>query len=155
GPGRPGWHIECSVMTRHLMGDSIDIHAGGEDLVFPHHENEIAQSETLTGKEFVKYWIHVRHLMINGKKMSKSLGNYVSFEEVISKYGPDAFRYFYLTTHYRKPLDYTETAMESASNSAARLRTTLDLIDESMKKEDSRMDYTETDENFLAEINKH
>ncbi len=155
GPGRPGWHIECSVMTQHLMGASIDIHAGGEDLVFPHHENEIAQSETLTGKEFVKYWIHVRHLMINGKKMSKSLGNYVSFEEVISKYGPDAFRYFYLTTHYRKPLDYTETAMESASNSAARLRTTLDLIDESMKQEDSRMDYTEIDETFLVEINKH
>ena len=103
GKGRPGWHIECSVMTRDLLGDTLDIHAGGEDLVFPHHTNEIAQSETLTGKQFVRYWVHIRHLMINGKKMSKSLGNYISFDEVLAKYSADAFRYFYLGTHYRDP----------------------------------------------------
>jgi cysteinyl-tRNA synthetase len=154
GPGRPGWHIECSVMTRSLMGDTIDIHAGGEDLVFPHHENEMAQSETLTGKLFVRYWVHIRHLMINGRTMSKSLGNYVSFEEAISTYSSDALRYFYLTTHYRKPLDYTEAAMKSALNSTVRLNTTLDLIEETMNRPDTRIDFSDKDERFLNEIQK-
>ena len=108
GRGRPGWHIECSVMNRCLMGDTIDIHAGGEDLIFPHHENEIAQSESITGKQFVRYWLHARFLMINGRRMSKSLGNYVSFDEVLSKYNRDTFRYFYLSVHYRRPLNYTD-----------------------------------------------
>jgi len=150
--GRPGWHIECSVMNRSLMGDTIDIHAGGEDLAFPHHENEIAQSESLTGKQFVRYWVHVRHLMINGRRMSKSLGNYVTFDEVMDRYSPEAFRYFYLTTHYRNPLDYTEAAMESAMNSAARLENTLDLAEEALRGEDKNLDYGEREELLLGEV---
>ena len=152
GPGRPGWHIECSVMSRSLCGDSIDIHAGGEDLVFPHHENEIAQSESLTGKEFVRNWIHARFLMINGHKMSKSLGNYVSFDEVLSKYTVNAFRYFYLSVHYRRPLDYTEKAMEVAQNSVNRLENTLDLIEDALRKKDKDLSYGEREKGFLKAI---
>ncbi|MDH5201527.1 MAG: cysteine--tRNA ligase [Candidatus Bathyarchaeota archaeon] len=152
GKGRPGWHIECSVMTRSLLGDNLDIHAGGEDLTFPHHENEIAQSESLTGKQFVRYWMHVRHLMVNGRSMSKSLGNYVSFDEVISKFGAEAYRYFLLSVHYRRPLDYTEATMEIAKNSAARLENTLDLVDGAMRGEDRNLGYTEREEAFLAEV---
>ncbi|MBN1682050.1 cysteine--tRNA ligase [Candidatus Bathyarchaeota archaeon] len=150
--GRPGWHIECSVMTRSLLGDTLDIHAGGEDLVFPHHENEIAQTECLTGKQFVRYWLHIRHLMINGKKMSKSLGNYVSFDEVLSKYSADAFRYFYLNTHYRRPLDYTEDAMLVASNSIKKLENTLDLIENSLQKTEEKLDYGSEEEKFLRKV---
>ncbi|MFQ6053221.1 MAG: cysteine--tRNA ligase [Candidatus Bathyarchaeia archaeon] len=152
GRGRPGWHIECSVMSRKYLGNTLDIHGGGEDLIFPHHENEIAQSEGLTGKKFVRFWTHVRFLMINGRKMSKSLGNYVSFDDVLSRYSPDAFRYFYLSTHYRKPIDYTEEAMRSAENSAERLRNTLDLIDEALRSEDENLDYTGREEAFLDEV---
>jgi cysteinyl-tRNA synthetase len=155
GPGRPGWHIECSVMSRSLCGDTIDIHAGGEDLIFPHHENEIAQSESLTGKEFVRNWLHARFLVINGRKMSKSLGNYVSFDEVLSKYTTDAFRYFYLSVHYRRPLDYTEQAMEVAQNSVNRLENTLDLIEDAIRKEDKHLSYGEREEEFLDSVNKH
>ena len=152
GRGRPGWHIECSVMSRKYLGDTLDIHAGGEDLIFPHHENEIAQSEGLTGKQFVRFWMHVGFLMINGRKMSKSLGNYISFDEVLSRYAPDAFRYFYLSTHYRKQIDYTEEAMRNAENSARRLTNTLDLIDEALRAEDENLDYTGRDEAFLTEV---
>jgi cysteinyl-tRNA synthetase len=155
GKGRPGWHIECSVMTRSLCGDTLDIHAGGEDLIFPHHENEIAQSESLTGKEFVRNWVHVRFLMINGRKMSKSLGNYVSFDEVLSKYSIDAFRYFYLSVHYRRPLDYTEAAMGIAQNSADRLENTLDLIDDAMRKEDRYYDFNEPEKALLDAVREH
>ena len=155
GKGRPGWHIECSVMTRSLCGDTLDIHAGGEDLIFPHHENEIAQSESLIGKEFVRNWVHVRFLMINGRKMSKSLGNYVSFDEVLSKYSVDAFRYFYLSVHYRRPLDYTEAAMGIAQNSADRLENTLDLIDDVMRKEDRYYDFNEPEKTLLDAVKEH
>ncbi len=154
GRGRPGWHIECSVMTRDLLGDTLDIHAGGEDLVFPHHTNEIAQSETLTGKQFVRYWVHIRHLMINGKKMSKSLGNYVSFDEVLAKYSTDAFRYFYLGTHYRRPLDYTDDAMKSAESSAKRLENTLDLLDAAMKGPDTNLDIGPRERKLLEGVEK-
>ena len=152
GLGRPGWHIECSVMTRCLLGDTLDIHAGGEDLTFPHHENEIAQSESLTGKTFVRTWLHARFLMINGKKMSKSLGNFVSFDEVLAKYSTEAFRYFYLSVHYRRPLDYTEGAMENAKKSLEKLENTLDLIDEELKGEDIKLSFTTEEQVFLASI---
>ncbi len=155
GPGRPGWHIECSVMSRSLCGDTIDIHAGGEDLVFPHHENEIAQSESLTGKKFVRNWLHARFLMINGHKMSKSLGNYVSFDEILSRYTVDAFRYFYLSVHYRRPLDYTEQAMEVAQNSVNRLENTLDLVDDALRKEDKHLSYGEREAGFLEAVKDH
>jgi cysteinyl-tRNA synthetase len=152
GRGRPGWHIECSVMNRSLCGDTLDIHAGGEDLVFPHHENEIAQSESLTGRQFVRNWMHVRHLMINGRRMSKSLGNYVSFDEVLSRYSPDAFRYFYLSVHYRRPLDYTEKVMRIAAGSAARLENTLDLVDDVMRREDRNLSYGAREEELLRRV---
>ena len=155
GKGRPGWHIECSVMTRSLCGDTLDIHAGGEDLIFPHHENEIAQSESLTGKEFVRNWVHVRFLMINGRKMSKSLGNYVSFDEVLSKYSVNVFRFFFLSVHYRRPLDYTDAAMGIAQNSAARLENTLDLIDDTLRKEDRYYDFKETEKALLEAVKEH
>ena len=155
GKGRPGWHIECSVMTKSLLGDTLDIHAGGEDLAFPHHENEIAQTESLTGKQFVRYWMHVRHLMINGRRMSKSLGNYVSFDEVLSRYSTEAFRYFSLSVHYRRPLDYTEAAMEIAENSTKRLENTLDLIAEALKREDKYFGFTEAEASFLDAVREH
>ncbi len=155
GKGRPGWHIECSVMTRDLLGDTLDIHAGGEDLVFPHHTNEIAQSETLTGKQFVRYWVHIRHLMINGKKMSKSLGNYIGFDEVLAKYSADAFRYFYLGTHYRRPLDYTDDAMKGAEGSSKRLENTLDLLDAALKGPDDNLDLGPRERKLLDEVASH
>ena len=154
GKGRPGWHIECSVMNRCILGDTLDIHAGGEDLAFPHHENEIAQSESLTGKPFVNYWLHVRFLLINGRKMSKSLGNFVSFDEVLSKYSAEAFRYFYLSVHYRRPLDYTEGAMEIAKNSLEKLENTLDLMDEAMKASDVNLEYNEREEELVSTIQR-
>jgi len=152
GKGRPGWHIECSVMSKCLMGEIIDIHAGGEDLVFPHHENEIAQTESLTGKTFVNYWVHVRFLTINGTKMSKSLGNYVSFDDVLSRYSPETFRYFYLSVHYRRPIDYTDESMRIAENSVARLGNTLDLIDDAMNQLDVNLDYSEREAAFVESI---
>jgi cysteinyl-tRNA synthetase len=142
-------------MTRDLLGDTLDIHAGGEDLVFPHHTNEIAQSETLTGKQFVRYWVHIRHLMINGKKMSKSLGNYVSFDEVLAKYTADTFRYFYLGTHYRRPLDYTDDAMKSAEGSAKRLENTFDLLEAAAKAPDTNIDLGPRERKLLDEVEKH
>ncbi|MFH1180646.1 MAG: cysteine--tRNA ligase [Candidatus Bathyarchaeota archaeon] len=152
GPGRPGWHIECSVMSKELLGETIDIHAGGEDLAFPHHENEVAQSEALSGKPFVNYWIHMRHLMIDGGKMSKSLGNYVSFDDVLAKHTPDAFRYFYISTHYRRPLNFTWSAMESAENTVKRLENTLDLIENTLKGPDANIDYNEREEKLLESV---
>jgi len=152
GPGRPGWHIECSVMSKELLGDTIDIHAGGEDLAFPHHENEVAQSEALTGKTFVHYWVHMRHLMIDGGKMSKSLGDYVSFDDVLAKHSPDAFRYFYISTHYRRPLNFTWSAMESAENTVNRLENTLDLIDNAINGPDNNLDYGEREKKLINTI---
>ncbi len=117
GRGRPGWHIECSVMSTKYLGDTFDIHGGGVDLNFPHHENEIAQSEAKTGKEFVRYWFHVEHLMINGKKMSKSEGNFFTLRDLIKrKANPKAVRLVLISTHYRKPLDFTEEKVLQAQN---------------------------------------
>ncbi|MBS7652349.1 cysteine--tRNA ligase [Candidatus Bathyarchaeota archaeon] len=152
GRGRPGWHIECSVMSRKYLGDTLDIHAGGEDLIFPHHENEIAQSEGLTGKEFARFWIHIGFLMVGGRKMSKSLGNYISFDEVISKYSPDALRYFYISTHYRKQIDYTDEAMKSAENAIQRLGNTLENIEDTFHSSFENLDYTDREEKFLKEV---
>jgi cysteinyl-tRNA synthetase len=114
GPGRPGWHIECSVMNLKFLGEEIDIHAGGRDLVFPHHENEIAQSEAHSGKQFARYWLHNGTLNINGEKMSKSLGNFITAREVLDKRPGRAVRYYLLSTQYRHPLNYTEEGMDQA-----------------------------------------
>ncbi len=107
GSGRPGWHIECSAMSTKYLGDTFDIHGGGKDLVFPHHENEIAQSEGASGKKFVKYWIHNGFLTVEGEKMSKSLGNFITVEKALEKYHPEVLRYFMLSTHYRTPIDFS------------------------------------------------
>lgn len=114
GPGRPGWHIECSVMSTHYLGQPFDIHGGGEDLVFPHHENEIAQAEGARGVEFAKYWVHVGFVRLKGEKMSKSTGLFSPIEEVLERYKPDALRLYLLQTHYRSPIDFQEDLLKSA-----------------------------------------
>ena len=152
GLGRPGWHIECSVMSKELLGETIDLHAGGEDLAFPHHENEVAQSEALTGKQFVRYWVHMRHLLIDGGKMSKSLGNYVSFDDVLERHSPDAFRYFYISTHYRRPLNFTWSAMEGAENTVKRLENTLSLVENALKGSDTNIDYEDREDKLITTV---
>jgi cysteinyl-tRNA synthetase len=123
GPGRPGWHIECSVMSLKYFGDSFDIHGGGQDLVFPHHENEIAQSESYTGiKPVVRYWMHNGMVEIGAEKMSKSLGNLITIKDALGKYSADALRIFVLGSHYRSPLTYGEDILEAAERGAERLR---------------------------------
>ncbi len=126
--GRPGWHIECSVMSRKYLGEQIDIHAGGEDLIFPHHENEIAQSEACNGKEFAKYWLHNGFLNIDNKKMSKSLGNFFTVREVGEKYDLQVLRFFMLSAHYRSPLNFSEDLMEAAKNGLDRIVTAADHL---------------------------
>ena len=121
--GRPGWHIECSVMSRKYLGEEIDIHAGGEDLVFPHHENEIAQSEAANGKTFARYWMHNAFLNIDNKKMSKSLGNFFTVRDISEKYDLQVLRFFMLSAHYRSPLNFSADLMEAAKNGLERIRT--------------------------------
>lgn len=120
--GRPGWHIECSVMAKRYLGDEIDIHAGGEDLIFPHHENEIAQSECCNGKIFSKYWMHNAFLNIDNHKMSKSLGNFFTVREISEKYDLQVLRFFMLNAHYRSPLNFSAELMESSKNALERIR---------------------------------
>ena len=123
GPGRPGWHIECTSMAMTYLGDTLDIHGGGQDLVFPHHENEIAQSEAITGAEpFSRYWVHNGLLQLGEDKMSKSLGNLVSVEDALSRYSAESLRLYFLSSHYRSPLQYTEEGCAAMERSAERLR---------------------------------
>jgi cysteinyl-tRNA synthetase len=123
GPGRPGWHIECSVMSMHYLGESFDLHAGGEDLIFPHHENEIAQSEALTGKTFARFWMHVRFLLVEGEKMSKSLGNFYTLRDLVCMgHKPSSIRFLLLSVPYRKQLNFTFDGLTQAANSVERLR---------------------------------
>ena len=122
GKVRPGWHLECSVMSMKYLGANFDIHTGGVDLIFPHHENEIAQSEAYSGKKFVNYWIHNEHLIVDGKKMSKSLGNFYTLRDLLKKgYGPIAIRYLLLSTHYRQKLNFTFKGIEAAKKAVDRL----------------------------------
>ena len=121
--GRPGWHIECSVMSKHYLGEQIDIHAGGEDLIFPHHENEIAQSEAANGKPFARYWMHNAFLNIDNKKMSKSLGNFFTVREISEKYDLQVLRFFMLSAHYRSPLNFSADLMEASRNGLNRILT--------------------------------
>ena len=128
--GRPGWHIECSVMAKHYLGDEIDIHAGGEDLIFPHHENEIAQSEAANGKPFARYWMHNAFLNIDNRKMSKSLGNFFTVREVCEKYDPQVLRFFMLSAHYRSPLNFSAQLMEASKNGLDRILTGMEKLKE-------------------------
>lgn len=130
GPGRPGWHIECSAMSIHYLGKTFDFHGGGSDLIFPHHENEIAQSEGCTGCTFVHYWLHNGFITINQEKMSKSLNNFFLVKDVLEKYSGDALRFFLLSTHYRSPLDFSDDRMEEAETNMARLTDVIGRIRE-------------------------
>ena len=125
GPGRPGWHIECSAMAIDELGDSIDIHAGGEDLIFPHHENEIAQSECFTGKPFAKYWLHNGFVTIRNEKMSKSLKNFFTIRDILKDWDGEVIRFFLLKVHYRSPIQFSEEGLEEAKQALERLRNTL------------------------------
>lgn len=129
GPGRPGWHIECSAMSMQYLGNEFDIHGGGADLAFPHHENEIAQSEASTGKTFARYWIHNGFVNIRSEKMSKSLGNVLNIREILQRVHPEALRLFLLSSHYRSPLDYNETSIREASVGLERLYAALAALD--------------------------
>src|SRR5213075_1576944 len=123
GAGRPGWHIECSVMAMEYLGDTLDFHAGGEDLIFPLHENEIAQSEAKSGKPFSRYWLHVRFLLVEGEKMSKSLGNFYTLRDLILKgHKPSSIRYLLASVPYRNQLNFTDDGLQQAAASVERLR---------------------------------
>ncbi|GIO28797.1 cysteine--tRNA ligase [Ornithinibacillus bavariensis] len=123
GKGRPGWHIECSAMAKKYLGETIDIHAGGQDLTFPHHENEIAQSEANNGKSFANYWMHNGYININNEKMSKSLGNFVLTRDLLAEHDPNVIRFFMLSVHYRHPINFSNDLLESAKNSLERVKT--------------------------------
>ncbi len=122
GPGRPGWHIECSCMSKKYLGETIDIHAGGQDLTFPHHENEIAQSEAHSGKPFARYWMHNGYITIGNEKMSKSRGNFFTVRDILKQYSGEAIRFFLLSGHYRSPINFSEPLMEQARNSLGRMQ---------------------------------
>lgn len=121
GKGRPGWHIECSVMSTKFLGETLDIHAGGQDLIFPHHENEIAQSEAYSGKPYVRYWLHNGYINIDNEKMSKSKGNFFTVRDILKEYEPEVIRFFMLQAHYRSPINFSRELIEAASNGLERL----------------------------------
>lgn len=129
GKGRPGWHIECSAMAQKYLGDTIDIHAGGQDLAFPHHENEIAQSECMNDQTFARYWMHNGYINIENEKMSKSLGNFVLVHDIIKEHDPQVIRFFMLSVHYRHPINFSESLLESAKNSLDRIKTAYENIE--------------------------
>ena len=136
--GRPGWHIECSAMSMKYLGESFDIHTGGIDLIFPHHENEIAQSEAATGKKFVKYWVHNEHLLVDGKKMAKSLSNFYTLRDLLKKgYKADAIRFLLLGTHYKQQLNFTLDGVKAAENSVSNLRDFIDRVKEGKDSKES------------------
>lgn len=149
--GRPGWHTECSVMAKKYLGESIDIHAGGEDLIFPHHENEIAQSEAANGVQFSKYWMHNAFLKINNVKMSKSLGNFFTVRDIAAKYDLQVLRFFMLSAHYRNPLNFSEELMESAKNSLERITTAVGNLNHMIENAQDR-EVSEEEKNILAQL---
>ena len=132
GAGRPGWHIECSAMSSSLLGDSFDIHGGGRDLIFPHHENEIAQSEGASGKPFVRYWLHNGFVNVNQEKMSKSLGNFFTIRDILKIYDPEVVRFFILTAHYRSPIDFSDQNLIEAQNGLSRFYEALDSAEKAL-----------------------
>lgn len=149
GNGRPGWHIECSAMAKKYLGETIDIHAGGQDLSFPHHENEIAQSEALSGKTFSNYWMHNGYINIDNEKMSKSLGNFVLVHDIIKLIDPMLLRFFMLSVHYRHPINYSEELLQEAKNGFERIKTAYQNLKHRLE---SSTNLTEEDERWLKEI---
>ena len=151
GEGRPGWHIECSVMSKKYLGEEIDIHAGGEDLIFPHHENEIAQSEAANGKPFAKYWLHNGFLNIDNVKMSKSLGNFFTVREISEKYDLQVLRFFMLSAHYRSPLNFSADLMAASKNGLDRILTAVNRLDE-MTGADNAM--TDAEKEVMTQVDE-
>ncbi len=151
GEGRPGWHIECSVMAREHLGDTIDIHAGGQDLTFPHHENEIAQSESYTGKTFAKYWMHNGYINIDNEKMSKSLGNFVLVHDIRQQLDPQVLRFFMLSVHYRHPINFAQDLVESAKAGLERLRTAYSNVQHRLT---ATTDLSENGDEWLEKVAK-
>jgi cysteinyl-tRNA synthetase len=151
GQGRPGWHIECSVMARQHLGDTIDIHAGGQDLTFPHHENEIAQSECMTDKTFANYWMHNGYINIDNTKMSKSLGNFILVHDIIKEIEPNVLRYFMISVHYRSPINYNRELVEAARSSLERIQDAYhqakERLDKAVKDEIDEKVVTTIDDN--------
>jgi cysteinyl-tRNA synthetase len=155
GRGRPGWHIECSAMARAYAKRTLDIHGGARDLIFPHHENEIAQSEGAGGGPFCRYWLHTGFLTVNGEKMAKSLGNFITLREALSKSTPNALRLFYLQAHYRSPLDYDEDILESMEEGVERIFNSLGLIREEEEKkgaDHADMDFRKASDGLIAQF---
>jgi cysteinyl-tRNA synthetase len=155
--GRPGWHIECSVMSKKYLGDEIDIHAGGEDLIFPHHENEIAQSEAANGKTFSRYWMHNAFLNIDNRKMSKSLGNFFTVRDISEKYDLQILRFFMLSAHYRSPLNFSDELMEAAKSGYERIVTCVDnlkFISDNAKKTELSEEETKLLEEAKSYVDK-
>ena len=151
--GRPGWHIECSVMAKKYLGEEIDIHAGGEDLIFPHHENEIAQSEAANGKTFAKYWMHNGFLNINKEKMSKSLGNFLTVRDIAAKFDLSVLRFFMLGAQYRNPINFSDELMESAKNGLDRIKTCVSTLDRLAENASGTL--KDSEQNIVAEVNKY
>lgn len=144
GEGRPGWHIECSVMSMEYLGSNFEIHGGGKDLIFPHHENEIAQSEAASGEKFTKYWLHNGLIQINSEKMSKSLGNFFTVQNAVKRWSPESIRLFFLSHHYQNPADFSEKVMDDTESSLERIYTTLKRANELDKQSDSTDSELET-----------
>ena len=153
--GRPGWHIECSVMSKKYLGDEIDIHAGGEDLVFPHHENEIAQSEAANGVPFAKYWMHNAFLNIDNKKMSKSAGNFFTVRDIAEKYDLQVLRFFMLSAHYRSPLNFSADLMEAAKNGLERIVTCAEKLNSYLTKENVAVGVSDAEKQLLKDAEKY
>ena len=154
GMGRPGWHIECSCMAKKLLGETIDIHAGGSDLKFPHHENEIAQSEALTGEPFARYWLHSAFVNVNNEKMSKSLNNFFTAREILERYDADVIRFLMLSAHYRQQLNFSEDLLESAKASVERIYNAIGNL-ENLIDEVSREEMNEGEKAYLESLNKY
>lgn len=154
GLGRPGWHIECSCMAKKLLGDTIDIHAGGMDLKFPHHENEIAQSEAVTGKPFAHYWMHAAFVNVDNKKMSKSLNNFFTAREILEEYDADAIRFLMLSGHYRIQINFTKELLDSAKSSIERLYNCINNL-ENLKNEVSKKTLDDKEREYLKSLDKY
>ncbi|HEV8441620.1 MAG TPA: cysteine--tRNA ligase [Methylomirabilota bacterium] len=152
GPGRPGWHIECSAMSMQYLGETFDIHGGGEDLIFPHHENEVAQSEAATGRAFVRYWIHNGFVNLGAEKMSKSLGNTLTIKDIVRRHDPEALRLYLLGTHYRHPLDFSDERITEAARALGRLRS---LGEEAERIAEKGMPAPGPDGGLLEEVAAH